>query len=387
VRNSILHLADLHLGAPVSRRLRELYPKVAAELEDSRNRVLDRLVDWIGTPESHVGLVVIAGDLFHDHKPEDRFATQIRESLARIASVVPVITVPGNHDEYSYSDCVYRAGPWPGRLVTESEPTRVWGGELENRVNVGITSIAYEAGKLPAGGSVTFPPSEPNTIGVVLVHGTLAEKFQGVILEGERCFVVSQQQVADAGYHFLALGHIHAPNTWQRGQCVAVYPGPPVGTAPSRPGSGAFVLAKTSREGVTVSHVRDPALIGRRWSRLRLEVKPEEDVAEAAARLDAMLTEEEDLISIVELSGTVVDERFSDTLQQMILESGKIAVVESEGLDVAPPVDLATLLHEQSLAGELARCWQEWCDDDPPEEVNPNLVLHEALAALSRKKR
>lgn len=386
MRNRILHLADLHLGAPVTHSVRELYPSISSKLAESRDSLPTRLANWIESSLSQVGLVVIAGDLFHSHAPDESVVSQTKQAIAKMAAVVPVITVPGNHDEYSYPDCVYRKGSWPGRLVTETEPTRVWQGELEHGVPVAVTSIAYEAGRLPPGSAVRFPANETGTIGVALVHGTVSDYFQGALLDGERCFTVSHDQVAAAGYHYLALGHIHASDRWERGQCLAVYPGPPVGTSPSRPGSGSLTLVEVATGGVKTHAANEPELIGVQWHPVAIDVAPEEPISETLERLETMLPEADHLIPTIELTGSVEEEDFGERLQQFLLEKGTVAIVESENVRVAPPIDLATLLEEQSLAGEFTRCWQEWCDHEPPTDVDRDLVLREGLAALKHSK-
>jgi len=387
MRDCILHLADLHLGAPVWCKCRELLPSIAEKLEAARDGILDSLVGWIESSGSRVGLVLIAGDLFHCHAPEDRVVNQTRQAIARIARVVPVITVPGNHDEYSYPKCVYREPSWPGRLVTETQPTQVWDGELDGGVRVAVTSVAYEAGKLPPGGEVQFPRRDGGTLDVALVHGTLRDRFQGVLVEGERCFLVSHQQVAEAGYRYLALGHIHARSHWELGPCTALYPGPPVDTSPSRSGSGSVTLVETAGSQTRIAEASEPALIGLQWHRIPLKLDPEQTVSEVAQRLGAELPQADHLISVVRLSGQAGQEDFADRLEQTLREQGRVALVESEDLRLAEPVDFEALLQEQSLEGEFARCWQQWRDSARPDDLDldANLVLREALAALKRK--
>src|SRR5438128_7423871 len=90
MRDSILHLADLHLGAPVAARLDELLPTAHAKLERSRNTFLIRLADWVAAPENRVGLVLLAGDRFQHHPPTEQLANTARLARGRIATVVPV---------------------------------------------------------------------------------------------------------------------------------------------------------------------------------------------------------------------------------------------------------------------------------------------------------
>ncbi|MGB4726025.1 MAG: metallophosphoesterase, partial [Thermogutta sp.] len=131
MRDTILHLADLHLDASPEARLDDA---VRAWLLGARRRILNALASWIARDESRIGLVLIAGDLFDRHDPPQEVVSEARTALAEIARLVPVVTVPGNHDEYSYAQCVYRRGDWPGVLVTSPEPQLVWKGQLGDSV-------------------------------------------------------------------------------------------------------------------------------------------------------------------------------------------------------------------------------------------------------------
>lgn len=386
MRDCILHLADLHLGAQVSEKLRELDAGSFDSFSRSRDALPERLADWIGESESRVGLVVIAGDLFHSHRPSDQVADRARAALARIAAAVPLVTVPGNHDEYSYAECIYRrsGSRWPGELATAAQPAETWRGELDGGAQVSVTAVTYEAGKSRPGTAVQFPPAPKDRFCVAVVHGTASDHFSGLIVEGERCFTVSHRQVSEAGYRYLALGHIHARSQWTIGRSTAVYPGPPVGPSPSDPGSGALTLVEPGSSGHGVHLVDDADLIGRRWDEHGVDVAPGEGPGELAERLCAGLVHEDRLVPVVRLGGSVDREGFAGELQQLLLESGLVVLVESGGVSLAPPPDLEVLLKEQSLAGEFARAWDGWRKAEQPDEVHAVRVLREGFAALGR---
>lgn len=384
MRDCILHLADLHLGAPVTGKLRDLDAATFDEFEGSREGLLGRLADWIGLPECRVGLVVIAGDLFHSHAPPKAVAERARQAVAKMAAAVPVLTVPGNHDEYSYAKCIYRQGRWPGQLVTCTDPAEVWRGELESGSQVAVTAVTYEAGKARPGTTVQFPAAQSDGYGVAAVHATASDYFSGVTLEGERCFKVSHKQVAEAGYRYLALGHIHARNQWTIGRCTAVYPGPPVGPSPADCGSGTLTLAEPGASGAGLHVVDDPELLGWRWDPQRVSVGPGEEPRQLAARLDRVLPRDARQVPVVELTGSVDREDYDGELQQLLVECGRSVLVESRSASLAPPPDLELLLEEESLAGEFVRRWQQWRRQEQPDEAHATHTLREGFAALQR---
>ncbi len=386
MRDCVLHLADLHLGAAVSEALEKLDESAARGLAEARNALLDRLADWVGGASSRVGLVVIAGDLFDSHAPPAEVAQRTRQALAKMAAVVPVITVPGNHDEYSYPSGIYRrsSDSWPGLLVSQSSPGRVWDGELGGGTRVCVAAVTYEAGKTPPGGTPAFPPPEHGRLGIAVVHGTVQDYYSATVVEGERCFRVSHSQAAQAGYQYLAMGHIHRPRQWTKGTCLAGYPGPPVGPRPSDPGAGFVLLVQLGRAGPKWVPVEDPALVGPRWHVDRVAPDPGEKPKQLAARLAPRLPRDPGWIVALCLHCTVDRPSYAGELQEAFLERGQTVLVEADAVRIAPPPDLESLRREETFAGEFVRAWDLWRQSKQPDEATALRVLHEGLSALGR---
>lgn len=380
MRDCLLHLADLHLGAPVSARLQLLDPGLHQAMQRSRDSLLSRLAAWIADPLSRVGLVLIAGDLFHTYRPEADLASRARAALAQIAAQVPVVTVPGNHDEYSYADGVYRQGAWPGILVKEAEPHEVWRGELDEAGSWGVCSAAYVAGAVPPGSRLVFPPVDRRA--VALAHATLSDHFSGL---ADRCFQLEHKQVATAGYRYLAAGLIHKSQRWRHGDCEALYPGPPVGPSPSDPGSGSLALVEMRPNALRIQRVEEPELLGHRWLCRAVQVAPGEKPPQVAQRCLPLLADDPRQIAVLSLEGSVDSEDFAAQMQARLLELGRTAVVEMADVILAPPPDLETLLQEQTLAGEFARAWRDWRRENKPHADYAARVLHEGLDALRQE--
>src|SRR5690554_6906956 len=98
----MLHLADLHLG------WNPPWEDIASRRREERDRRLFSAVSW--ALKHQIDLVVIAGDLFETHRPDESLVASVRNDLKRLVDAgVSVVTVPGNHDEISYHDSVYRS--------------------------------------------------------------------------------------------------------------------------------------------------------------------------------------------------------------------------------------------------------------------------------------
>ncbi|MBE3598786.1 MAG: DNA repair exonuclease [Limnochordaceae bacterium] len=214
----LLHLADLHLGwtpsfMPEPRR---------AERKRRRDALLRAAVDWSLRPEHRIGMVVIAGDLFETHTPDEALAASAVRELGRLVEAgIAVVTVPGNHDEITYHNSIYRrwADRWPGVLVQHPFPAHVTTLTVAG-VPVHVYGLAYTGGLTPAQRPLTqFPkPDEPG-LHLAVFHGVLGD------WGGERSLPLDPEALGAAGYDYVALGHIHQHREHRLGRTTAVYCG------------------------------------------------------------------------------------------------------------------------------------------------------------------
>ncbi len=216
----ILHLADLHLGHGHSYLGRK-----APRRKQDAIELLERIVDWALEPSNDIAAVLIAGDLFDSHNPPSDLAGVTVAALSRLPQAgKALITVPGNHDEYSYPTCVYRryADDWPGVLVTTPEPRAVTSFPLgENTCTV--FSMAYTSGLSPSrlDDFPTLIDEHPaaGEIRIALLHGTID------VDPSDRTYRIDSAALRRAHIAYAALGHIHKPDAKEIGQGLAVYPG------------------------------------------------------------------------------------------------------------------------------------------------------------------
>lgn len=234
----LLHLADLHLGW----NPRFLGPAAGARQRE-RDGLLARAVDFV-LNEQPVDLVLIAGDLFETHKPDAALVEYTINHLSRLDRAgVAVVTVPGNHDEITYHDSVYRVhgGRWPGVLVRNPMPEHVETLHV-NGSDVYIYGLAYTGGLTRTRPPIDrFPRVEGDGFHIAVFHGSLDWDA------GERSLPLSSEALAAARYDYIALGHIHRPSQHKIGSGVAVYPGAIEGKGFSDPGIGTYTIAALTR--------------------------------------------------------------------------------------------------------------------------------------------
>jgi exonuclease SbcD len=211
----LLHLADLHLGWEP----RYLEGKKARERRLRRDSLLERAVDF--ALAERLELVVIAGDLFETHRPDLELVEGAMAQLRRLTDAgIELVTTPGNHDEVTYSDSVYRqrGSDWPGRLVLNPTAEHVATLDLAGE-KVFIYSLAYTGGVTPASRPLAeFPRLPEPGFHLAVFHGTIGGG-------DERSLPLDRAALAAAGYDYVALGHIHLPSVSELGGTTVVYSG------------------------------------------------------------------------------------------------------------------------------------------------------------------
>lgn len=207
----LLHLADVHLGWQ-PRFVTD--PAVAQRYVSARHAAFDAALNLAGDRSRQVDVVVIAGDLFDDHRPAAALVEHVIAGLARlVAQGVHVISVPGNHDEITYGDSVYRsyASRWPGVLVSGPAMTHVVSLRCRDD-DLHVYGMAYTGGITQVKSPLRdFPRSELDGVHLAVLHGTVTAAGTTGWLASERSLPLDATALAAAGYDYVALGHLHKP--------------------------------------------------------------------------------------------------------------------------------------------------------------------------------
>jgi DNA repair protein SbcD/Mre11 len=337
-RTRILHLADLHLGA-----LHDQLGPRAAERREEADGLLGRLADFALRSDSGIGGIVIAGDLFDLHDPPSRLVEQVLHDLGRLeAGGVRTCTVPGNHDEYSYPNGVYRrwATLWPGTLVTAHAPERVARWNLGGQA-VDIYAMAFTAGR-------SHPPFDRFAVEpgparkVAILHGSLDVEWS------DRSLPLRSESLATLDIDFFALGHMHRPLERRVGNAWACYPGRIEGGGFDDPGGAGIVLIDLANDELRPQRLPFPS---RPVKTERLNVSGLASEDDLVARIEALV--DPSAIVRVHLSGLpgfplrveMLGARFAPRFFRL-----EIIAEEAEGL----PPDLEQAATEPTVRGLFA---------------------------------
>ena len=190
---SFLHLGDLHLDSPFA----AFTPYEAAARRDRQYEALETLL--------HVGvdrgaqMVLIAGDCFDTPTPRPEAVARffgILESLP-----VPVVISPGNHDYYVPSG-IWDSPCRPSNVAvfTDAELSVLPFPELGAAVyGYAFLHEGADAPDLGRGEKL-----DPAFVNILLAHADVTSPLSAYA-------PISQGQLTQSGYTYVALGHIHKP--------------------------------------------------------------------------------------------------------------------------------------------------------------------------------
>lgn len=244
----LLHIADLHLGwEPVS------LGEQAAQRARERDSLLERAVAFALDKRNEIRAVTIAGDLFETHSPSRALLEPALRQLQRLVQGgVFLLTVPGNHDEITYHDSVYRseAARWPGVLVQRPSLGEAARMEYDGKIYA-FYSLAYQAGLTKTSPPLAEFPRGQADYHVGVLHGTIDRGT------ADRSLPVSGEAVAGSGYDCLALGHLHSHSARFLGETFTVYAGASEAKSFSDPGTGCFTVISLRDRAAAVSYPAD----------------------------------------------------------------------------------------------------------------------------------
>ncbi len=263
---TFLHAADLHIDSP----LRGLERKEGAPAQRIRNAsrlALTHLVD--AAIERRVAFVLLAGDIY-DTQPAFETYLFFHQQMERLSHAgIPVAMVLGNHDHAGASP---RAGRLPeGVYVLPASQAA----SLEIVPGVWVHGQSYPTRDIADDLTGDYPAPVAGALNIGLLH-TALDGYSG---EHARYAPSNTQRLAAHGYHYWALGHVHASVVIAEGDCRIVYPGNLQGRHARETGPKGAVFVDYTRSAI--GEVRHEAFDDVRWYRLEVEAEvagPEADL-------------------------------------------------------------------------------------------------------------
>ena len=257
----VFHCGDIHLDSPFSlfspreaeKRRIELRAAFTSALMFARERKAD--------------IFLISGDLFDtEYVTRDTKELLIRE-LSK-ASDMKIFISPGNHDPFT-SGSIYDTADFP-------ENVHVFGNEREivslDDLGVDVYGFGYTSNQYLSSPVCGWQIRDKNRINILLCHGDL----NGAPTTGP----ITKKEIADSGFDYIALGHIHKGSGLLReGNTFYSYPGCIEGRGFDELGYKGAMFGFVDKGNVDMRF--------QRFSKSRYEIA-EADISQAETKIEAL---------------------------------------------------------------------------------------------------
>lgn len=243
-----IHIADIHLGAVPDSNM-PWGPVREKEIWSSFQNIITVC------NQEKVDLLLIAGDLFH-RQPLMRELKEVNYIFSKLETA-QVVLMAGNHD-YIGARSYYQDFAWDPRVHMFMNDTietfefpelnaEVYGLSYRNR---DITDPLYDSVR----------PKQKDRINILLAHGG-----------DEKNIPFSRKKLQDSGFDYIALGHIHKPETISN---KMAYPGSLEPLDKNETGERGYILGEitTQEQNETNTSIRFVPSSAREYKRVILTV-------------------------------------------------------------------------------------------------------------------
>ena len=336
-----VHTADIHLDSPLrSLSLRD--PELAELIGDATRLAFERTIDLC--LDEQVDALMIAGDLYDGDQTSMKTAIFLAAQLRRLdESGIRVFIVRGNHDAESRVT----------RELVLPEGVKVFGGrsetvELERphgELPVVVHGLSFAKPQAPKNLVPRFKTRVEGAFNVGLLHTSLAGSTQH-----DDYAPCSVTQLADTGYDYWCLGHIHKREVHSREPFI-VMSGMPQGRDINEAGLKSVTMVTVGNDGSVESRPYPTSIA--QFERVAVNLTRIQDWRGMVERVDTSLKEARDSVNseylVVRLTlqgSTDLAWRLRRDLDVAMAEADSCAAllgrtwVEKVELNVGPGADL-----------------------------------------------
>jgi len=359
-----IHCADLHLDSPL-RGLERYEGAPARDMREATRRSFTNVIDL--ALEREADFVLIAGDVFDGDWLDFNTGLFFANQLRRLADAgIRAFIVRGNHDALSK---ISKAVTLPKNVhvFKSAKPATV----IDENLGYAIHGQSFATGVVTDDLSAQYPDAHSGLLNIGLLHTALAGR------EGHESYApTTPDRLADKGYQYWALGHVHTRETVRQNPRI-VFPGNTQGRHAREVGpKGCMVVEGDADDGIR--SVEFVATDVARWQHLALDstdVASLDDLQAAVQQaVRSAVLESGDRLLALRLSvggRTPLHGKLAGSPECFRAEacawlneaSGGTAWLEKIKLSVSAPMDLAALAARDDPFGILLRRLDELAAD------------------------
>ncbi len=365
----ILHTADMHLDSPFTLMDASLSEARRADLRSAFSALMMYVKD------NNIDILLIAGDMFeHEYATKETIALAVRE-FEKVPQCRIIIS-PGNHDPYT-PNSVYKKCQFPENVYIFTEPTMsVFSFD---DIGVDVYGYAFTSPSMERNPFIGKKPLHPERMNILCAHGDTSSPIS-------RYCPITEADIADSGYDYVALGHIHTGKEPTKvGDTVYAYCGCLEGRDYSEAGHKGALYGEFIKDENGFRHnIRPIRFSRRRYASHRLNVTGAhtvEEVTEAVAKKIIDKGYGEDTLLRITLEGNVSPDL---VISQSRVESGIRNLYTFELIDSTLPLyDAQALKNDPTIKGAFFEALLPLLEGgDPEQREAAALALRYGLAAI-----
>ena len=365
----ILHTADMHLDSPFTLMDASLSEARRADLRSAFSALMMYVKD------NDIDILLIAGDMFeHEYATKETIALAVRE-FEKVPECRIVIS-PGNHDPYT-PNSVYKKCRFPENVHIFTESTMsVFSFD---DIGVDVYGYAFTAPYMEHNPFIGKKPLRPERMNILCAHGDTSSPIS-------RYCPITESDIADSGYDYAALGHIHTgKEPAKAGDTVYAYSGCLEGRDYSESGhKGALYGEFIKDENGFRYNIKPVRFSRRRYASHRLNVTgahTSEEVAGTVARKIIDKGYGDDTLLRVILEGNVSPDL---VISKARIESEIRKLYSFELIDRTLPLyDAETLKNDPTVKGAFFEALLPLLESsDPEQRETAALALRYGLGAV-----
>ncbi len=365
----ILHTADMHLDSPFTLMDASLSEARRADLRSAFTALMMYVKD------NKIDILLIAGDMFeHEYATKETIALVMRE-FAKVPDC-KIVIAPGNHDPYTATG-IYKKCQFPENVYIFTEPTM----SVFSFDDIGadVYGYAFTSGVLERNPFIGKKPLRSDRINILCAHGDTSSPIS-------KYCPITEADIADSGYDYIALGHIHAGKEPTKvGDTVYAYSGCLEGRDYSEAGhKGALSGKFTKDENGFRYDIKPVRFSRRRYASHRLNVTGAHTIDEITEAVSQKIISKgygEDTLLRITLEGNVSPDLI---ISAQAVESGIRNLYTFELIDHTLPLyDAEALKNDPTIKGAFFEALLPLLESgDPEQRETAALALRYGLGAI-----
>ena len=204
----IFHTGDLHLDSAFVRMSRDERIEARAHQRDIFNKMIKYVSD------NRFDMLLIGGDLFDGRNITPETEECVIKGFSSLSC--PVVISPGNHDPFALTAPYFKEKLPENVSVFNSSEVQVL---VFEELGALVCGYAFESSNIfDSDPLADFTPPEFDGVSILCAHGELN-------VANSRFAPLSEAEIADIGFAYAALGHVHTSQIVRRGDSVIAYCG------------------------------------------------------------------------------------------------------------------------------------------------------------------